>query len=505
MRVSTAIRIAARRSDLARLQAYLVGAALQQAQPDLTISYQFRASLGDQRPNEPLWQMPEKGVFTEDLRADLLAGHCDLVVHSWKDLPIEEHPQTCIAATLPRADQRDLLLVNADRWEQVQQTGNFKVLTSSPRRAQNLRDFLPAALPAPIQTVEFKPVRGNIQTRVQKLFTEDAQGLIVAKAALDRLLEAEAEEFAESRAELRAALARCYWMVLPLRWNPTAPAQGALAIEARRADTDLLTCLQAINCADTYAAVERERAILRAHGGGCHQAIGASVLERPYGEITFVRGLSQDGEPLQTATLRPAQPYPPKVNASALWPLHREQAHWFKREALPVTVPMGQPPLWVAKDNALPADWTVPPTQLVWASGWETWCKLAARGIWVNGSAEGLGEQEDPKLAILHGRTPEWLKLTHAESETASGMRTLPTYRLLPAEVPPDWQQFEQVQYCYWSSGSAFEHALELYPTLRDRVHFCGPGASQATLRAAGVTPHICLDHEHWLAEMMSA
>jgi hydroxymethylbilane synthase len=505
VRVSTAFRIAARRSALARLQAYLVGAALQQASPGLTISYQFRASLGDQRPDEPLWQMPEKGVFTEDLRADLLAGHCDLVVHSWKDLPIEEHPQTCIAATLPRADQRDLLLVNAERWQQVRQTGDFKVLTSSPRRAQNLRDFLPKALPAPIQTLEFKPVRGNIQTRVQKLFAEDAQGLIVAKAAIDRLLEADAEEFAKSRHELRAALAKCYWMVLPLRWNPTAPAQGALALEARRDDTDLLALLQTLNCADTYAAVERERAILRAHGGGCHQAIGASVLKRPYGEITFVRGLSQDGEPLQTIDLRPAQPYPPKVKAHALWPLHREQTHWFTREALPVAEPAGQPPLWIAKDGALPAAWTVPPTQLVWASGWETWRKLAARGVWVNGSAEGLGEQENPNIATLHSQAPAWLKLTHQTSDTAGNMNTLPTYRLLPNATPPTWQQFEQVEYCFWSSGSAFQRALELYPALRARVHFCGPGSSQATLRAAGVEPHICLDHEHWLAEMSLA
>ncbi|MBI1765293.1 MAG: hydroxymethylbilane synthase [Acidobacteria bacterium] len=500
--MSTVIRIAARRSVLARLQAALVGAALQQAQPDLTINYQFRASLGDQRPDEPLWQMPEKGVFTEDLRAELLAGRCDLVVHSWKDLPIEEHPQTCLAATLPRADQRDLLLVNAKRWERVRAHGSFAVLTSSPRRAQNLRDLLPAALPASIRHLEFKPVRGSIQTRVEKLFTEDAAGLIIAKAALDRLLETDVVEFAESRDELRAALGQCHWMVLPLRWNPTAPGQGALALEARRADTDLLARLQAINCAETYAAVERERAILRAHGGGCHQAIGASVLQRPYGEITFVRGLRQDGEPLQTAALRPARPYPPKVGAQALWPLRREQNHWFVREALPVSEPPGQPPLWIAKDSALPADWVVPPTQLIWVSGWETWRKLAARGIWVNGSAEGLGEQENPRIAALPGRAPAWLKLTHAESDTAGGMKTLATYRLLPDAAAPTWQQFEQVEYCYWSSGSAFQRALELYPALRNRVHFCGPGASPATLRAAGVEPHICLDHEHWLGAL---
>ncbi|MDX2041704.1 MAG: hydroxymethylbilane synthase [Acidobacteriota bacterium] len=402
------VSIAARRSALARWQAYLVGAALHQVQPNLEINYQFRASLGDQRPDEPLWQMPEKGVFTEDLREELLGGRCDLLVHSWKDLPIEDHPRTCIAATLPRADQRDLLLVNAERWKQVCDSGRLSVLTSSPRRAQNLQDIFPSALPASPQHIEFVPVRGNIQTRVQKLFSGTAQGLIVAKAALDRLLETTMDEFAESRDELRSALAGCYWMVLPLRWNPTAPGQGALAIEARRADAELISNLQAINCAETYAAVESERRILRAHGGGCHQAIGASVLRRNTGILTFVRGLSQDGTLLQTASLQPNQ-------HCARTYTEREQITWAERKAR--SVPDGNPflqPLWVAKDYVLPVEWAIPPTQLVWTSELDTWRELAGRGIWVNGSAEGLGEEESPRIATLYGQSPEWLKFTQA-------------------------------------------------------------------------------------------
>jgi hydroxymethylbilane synthase len=497
------VKIAARRSALARLQAYLVGHALQQAQPSLTIEYQFRESLGDQRPDEPLWQMPEKGVFTEDLRADLLAGRCDLVVHSWKDLPVEEHPQTVIAATLPRADQRDLLLVRADRWEHVRETGVMNVLTSSPRRAQNLQSFLPEALPAKIQQLNFVPVRGNIQTRVQKMWprqqADGADCLIVAKAALDRLLEAEAEEFAAARSELRAALAQCYWMVLPLRLNPTAPAQGALALEARRDHADLLELLQAVNCPNTYAAVEREREILRAHGGGCHQAIGVSVLRRTYGEMTFVRGLDTAGNALLECSLQPSRPRPPKLPRAALWPLQASETDWFTRAPLTVQQPDSATPLWVAKADALPPEWRIPATQLVWSSGLQTWRKLAARGVWVNGSAEGLGESEAPNITTLHGAPVEWLKLTHDGSETESGMKTLPTYHLQARDVTPTLQGRE---YFFWTSGSSFRQALQPYPWLRERTHFCGPGATQQALEAAGITPHISLDHEQWLAEM---
>ncbi len=496
------LTIAARRSPLARLQAELVGAALQTAHPQLALQYQFSASLGDQRADEPLWQMTEKGVFTADLRQALLAQQCDLVVHSWKDLPIEESGETIITATLPRADQRDVLLVNAERWQSAQAFEKFTVLTSAPRRAQNLRDVLPAALPAQISELEFKPVRGNIQTRVAKLFSENADGLIVAKAALDRLLETTADEYATERSTLRAALARCHWMVLPLRLNPTAAAQGALAIEVKRGDAKLIEWLRAINCFETQSAVERERAILKAYGGGCHQAIGVSVLRRTYGEITFLCGLDMAGQAVTRATLQPLRPRPPKVARTKLWPLERAQSDWFRRTPLNVPQLAGEPPLWIAKASALPDGWQIAPTQRVWASGWETWRKLATRGVWVNGCAEGLGEHEPTQIETLHGAPLAWRKLTHVASHTESTMPVLATYELHPRAEEAQPSGMNQAEYFFWSSGSAFQHALTLQPDWLKRTHFCGPGATQEALRAAGIEPHLCLDHEAWLTEM---
>src|SRR3954471_12316352 len=233
------VTIGSRRSDLARIQAYQVGEALRVAHPQIEIDYSFHESLGDKNLNDPLWKMPEKGVFTQDFREGLLRGDFDLVVHSWKDLAIEDDPETEIVATLRRADQRDLLIVRQDRWSQVEQTGRLSILTSSPRRAHNLDSFLRAALPADIETIKFGNVRGNVPTRVRKLLESDADGLIVAKAAIDRLLEAPQPEFAETQMFLREALSRCRWMVLPLRENPSAPAQGALAVEISRQRADL--------------------------------------------------------------------------------------------------------------------------------------------------------------------------------------------------------------------------------------------------------------------------
>lgn len=494
--------LAARRSDLARIQAFQVGRALTAAHPQLSIEYSFHESLGDKNQNDPLWQMPEKGVFTQDLRAGLLAGRYDLAVHSWKDLAIEDDGETEIAATLARADMRDLLLVRADRWKEVQRTGRVTILTSSPRRSYNLDSFLRTALPAEINELIFEPVRGNVPTRVRKMWDPGADGLIVAKAALDRLLEAPEAEFEKTKTELREALSQCRWIVLPLRANPAAPAQGALAVEIKSDQTELRNLLAAINCAETFEATRIEREILRSYGGGCHQKIGASVLSRPFGHLTFLRGLTDDGKVLDSSSLEPSRPRPPKAPRELMWPIKPVASDWFKREPIPATIP--DRPLWIAKADALPEGFSPAESQIVWTGGLKTWDRLAKRGVWVNGSTEGLGEHENPRIDTLVGEEVSWTKLTHDGNagilpESAS-MEVLPTYRLIPNDGHDP--NLEGKQYFFWTSGSGFERALEPNPWLKSMTHFCGPGNTQAQLQAHGVEPHVFLDHEQWLREM---
>ena len=160
------VTLASRRSELARIQAYQVGDALRLAAPHTEVSYSFHESLGDLNQNDPLWQMPEKGVFTQDFRAGLLRGDFDLVVHSWKDLAIEDDPDTEIAATLPRADARDLLLVPGSRWPEIERTGAMSILTSSPRRGYN-------RFAGPAARVEFhRRARQRADARPQAFSTE---------------------------------------------------------------------------------------------------------------------------------------------------------------------------------------------------------------------------------------------------------------------------------------------------------------------------------------------
>ena len=493
------VTIASRRSELARIQAYQVGDALCRAHPHIEINYSFHESLGDRNQNDPLWQMPEKGVFTQDFREGLLRGDFDLVVHSWKDLAIEEDPETEIAATLPRADARDLLLVRKDRRPEVERTGVVSILTSSPRRSYNLDSFLRDALPAKISEVNFLPVRGNVPTRVRKLFQSEADGLVVAKAAIDRLLETTQSEFVSTQSDLRKAISHCRWMVLPLRANPSAPGQGALGIEVSRQRTDLRDLLAAISCPETFAAVTQEREILRGYGGGCHQKIGVNVLRRTFGDITSLRGMTDDGRWLDSCALNPSKLRPAKISKERLWPLSSEEASVFAAEAIPITKADNSAALWIANADALPSDWSVKPAQVVWASGVQTWNRLAKRGVWVNGCAESLGEQETQQIETLAASDLRWLKLTHAAGYTNGAMATLATYRLIARNGSPD---FQGRKYFFWKSGSSFEYALSLNPWLKEMTHFCGPGNTERILERNGVEPHIFLDHGQWLTEM---
>jgi hydroxymethylbilane synthase len=278
-----------------------------------------------------------------------------------------------------------------------------------------------------------------------------------------------------------------------------------------------------INCADTFSAVEHEREILRSFGGGCHQKIGASVLRRSFGEVTFLRGLADDGRVLDGCSLQPAKPRPAKVSAQLLWPVNSADSDWFTREPISVEdslslseavsvgeyglSPSPQPSprgrgsnaLWIAKADALPDDWPVPADQIVWASGLQTWRRLARRGVWVNGCAESLGEQEAAGIETLAGEPLNWLKLTHDDGYADGEMPVAATYRLIPKTEAAD---LHGKRYFFWKSGSSFERALELNPRLAEMTHFCGPGNTQRILERHGVTPHVFLDHQQWLDEM---
>ncbi len=502
--VRPTLRIASRQSDLARLQTETVAAAILKKFPDLKIELRFRASLGDQNQNDPLWKMPEKGVFTEDFYQDLVTEKVDLVVHSWKDLPIEPKPDTEIMATLGRADQRDLFLFKSDRMPVVQKYKSIKILTSSPRRGYNLEGFFKDYFPVEISTSTFLSVRGNILTRLKKLIAEDADGLIVAKAALDRLLASSDPQYADPQKQILAILKKCQWMCLPLTLNPSAAAQGALAVEVKK-NSPWKEVLAQIHDEECFRNVEKERQILAKYGGGCHQKIGVSVLTRKFGEVCFLRGLTDKGEVLDSVSLSSGKTFEKARSQLSIYPKNSSEK-LFDRAPLssPEIEPaLKDPFLWIVKDEALPKRFKASESQVIWSSGLKTWRKLARRGVWVNGSSEALGENERARVeTLVQNDHLKWTKLTHDQGFQNPEMKTVATYRLQARELRVD---LAGVTHFFWSSGSSFDLLIKQFPEIKKAWHFCGPGHSFDHIKKClGSDEHlrICLSLDDWLSQV---
>lgn len=490
------LTILSRASELARIQASLVGHVLAAAWPDAAIAHAVRTASGDRDQTTPLSKMADVGAFTADLSEQLASGAADLVVHSWKDLPLDARPETVVAATFERADPRDVLLIRRDAIRD--RLPRLDVLTSSPRRAWLIERSVASLLPWPIETPSAVPVRGNVPTRLAKLMTGEAPALLVAKAALDRLLD-QSHPFDATRRTVRAALDECGWMVLPISECPTAPAQGALAIEVSAGRQDLCARIAALRDEEAWRAVMIERRILSDYGGGCHQAVGATCLTREFGDVLSVRGKLPTGAEQVTWQLATGRPLPPRTAERAIWP-RPDERHRAVRRPLEVAPPSDAVGLWITRADALPESWRLRDRQLVWTAGVQTWQRLAARGVWVNGCADALGDTERPAIDLLAGESPRWRRLTHTEALVPDALPTYIVDEPLPDDLP-------ERSHFFWTSGSLFRRAMERWPVLAERWHGCGPGHTRTVVAEA--LPNrdrvgVWLDWHSWYQDVLA-
>lgn len=243
------LRLGTRGSTLARIQAESVAAAL--GRLGVSVELVVLVTEGDRRPPDTAWG---EGAFVSAIQAALLAGSIDLAVHSAKDVPLDRPAELVLAAFPPRADARDALVLRAGA---SRESDAFRCLsegavvgTDSPRRG----GFLLAARP----DLRVRPLHGNVDTRLRRLDEGEVDALVLAVAGLERL----------GRADRIAA-------TLPLERVPPAPGQGALAVEVRAIDERTRRLVARLDDPSTRLAVEAERALLDATGGGCRAPVGA--------------------------------------------------------------------------------------------------------------------------------------------------------------------------------------------------------------------------------------
>jgi len=212
-------------------------------------------------------QIGGTGVFVTALRDALLAGEVDLAVHSYKDLPTAPAPGLVIVAVPPRQDPRDVLVAR-DGLTLAELPTGARIGTGSPRRTAQV---LGLGLGH-----EVVPIRGNVDTRIGKVRSGEVDAVVLARAGLARL----------------DRLADATEVLDPLTMLP-APAQGALAIECRDDDQEVLALLAALEHPDSRTAVAAERALLAHLEGGCTAPVGALALvsEGDDGPELYLRGL----------------------------------------------------------------------------------------------------------------------------------------------------------------------------------------------------------------------
>ncbi len=479
--MSDVLRIGSRKSSLAKLQACLVQDSLRKIYPQLDLQLFFKEASGDQDLTTPLWKMGGKGVFTQDLTKELVEGNVDVVVHSYKDLDLEGHSGTEVFMVLPRADQRDVLLWKKTSFENP--PSELKIQSSSPRREYNLSAFLPKALPLRLQErpISFHPVRGNVQTRMRKWLEDSSiSGLVVAKAALDRLLSenftfASSPEFVELKDFIRKTIRSELFMVLPLSKNPNAPAQGALAAEIRKGDEKTKQLLSPLRNKKEEDAVREERKILAIFGGGCHQKIGVSILPGGPADFLFLRGKTDSGKELDSFERWRGESFPLPKSLDFIFPKPGE-GFGMKRFSTGSAAPPEK--FWfVSRAESLPSEWNSPgPETIIVVAGAKTWKKLAARDIWVHGSTDGLGEEDASQIVSLLGDSSEFIKLTHEESDLIEGVwKRFVTYKVEFADEQPDLSSYSHF---FWMSASQFDRAYRLDPSIGSKIHSCGTGAT---------------------------
>ena len=241
------LRIATRGSRLALRQTQRAAELLSEASPAIEIETVVVSTVGDRDKKTSLQELGGQGVFVTDVQSAVLSGEADIAVHSAKDLPAKTSPGLTLASVPERADPRDALV--GSFWGDLPKGAT--IATGSIRRRSHLSHLRP--------DLKFQDLRGNIETRLLRIDEVDA--VVIAKAALDRL------DLTPEQMD-----------PLPISVLLPQVGQGALAIECREEDFEIIQMLKRIEDQKVRVVVDAERSFLAEVGSGCSLPVAAHAV-----------------------------------------------------------------------------------------------------------------------------------------------------------------------------------------------------------------------------------
>lgn len=249
------IKIGTRKSKLALAQTELVKNKLLNAYPDMKIEVVYITTKGDRILDKSLAEIGGKGLFISEIEQALIEKKIDIAVHSAKDLPVDIDENLEISGVLKRGDYRDCLITR--KGEIIGNSEKFIIGTGSLRRRMFCENLY--------SDVVFKDIRGNVDTRINKLMNKEYDGIILAMAGLERL-----EIQSDDKIQIKPFSTKIF---LP------APCQAIIAVESRKND-EIYNYIREISDTDTLYAFETERHIIKKISGDCGIPLG--VLSEIY-------------------------------------------------------------------------------------------------------------------------------------------------------------------------------------------------------------------------------
>ena len=487
------LRLGTRGSLLAMAQSRLVANALMEKTPELAVELVTFRTRGDRNQSIPLSDVRDTGFFSAELDTALINGEVDACVHSLKDLGPKRPPSIIRGAIPHRENPRDVIVFRADVIERLKRGQPIRIGSSSARRQNSVASFLRDALPdfGSEPEIEFLPVRGAVNDRLARVQRHEDKGdaldgVILAIAGLSRLW-----EDPDGRREIEPLLSDVRWMVLPLSRCPTAPGQGALAVECRSSDVQTRELLRTIHDPDSAALVQKELDTLIAIPESERSAIGATALtQKKMGTLMYVGGRKSRGGYVDWHR-------PPPPGESRPWDGGNLQS-LLKSNSLPLVSGVEVPSaMFVAHWHAVTRTVSILEDTRVWVSGVHSWRELARQGIWVEGCADNLGFADIlPTLGCGVLRLPPvrcWLALTHRDAisswrKTGIG-HVQATYSLDPVADFDEWSDLRQTiteaTHFFWGSSDQYQRVKKWVP--ENAQHACGAGKTAQALEEIGV------------------
>lgn len=297
------IRVGTRGSNLALIQTNWAIDRLKEKFPEVEFEIKIIKTKGDKILHLSLDKIGDKGLFVKEIESQLLEGEIDLAVHSMKDMPAEVVEGLKFAAVPKREDPRDVIILREGLNSFDELPIGATIGTGSKRRKYQLLRKRP--------DLNIVPIRGNIETRISKIESENLDGIVLAASGVIRAdLEEKITEF------------------LPVDLMIPAPAQGALALEIRENDEELEKMIDAIKDEISQIQTDAERSYLAGIDGSCHIPMGAYC--EVDGEKLTLTGIfgDEDGEKITVVSLEGDRDNPKELGsklAKLVLEKHREE------------------------------------------------------------------------------------------------------------------------------------------------------------------------------------